>query len=88
MDIVVENKLLLELKAVKKLLLIHQAQVLSYLRVTGIELGILINFGEPRVASQRLILQSARSEESIDAPQPSRPAYAEDVTVHPPSSLE
>lgn len=59
-DIVVEGKLLLELKAVERLLPIHQAQLLSYLRATGLELGILVNFGEPRLASQRMVLQTAR----------------------------
>lgn len=69
LDVVVEGKLLLELKAVEKLLPIHQAQVLSYLRVTGLELGILVNFGEPRVAYQRLVLQTARTPaETVQTP--------------------
>ncbi len=76
-DVVVDDKLLLELKAVEKLLPIHQAQVLSYLRVSGLELGILINFGEPRVASQRLVLQSARNEGATDVPQPGQPVNPE-----------
>lgn len=44
LDVVVENKLILELKACENLLPIHEAQLLTYLKMTGIELGLLINF--------------------------------------------
>jgi GxxExxY protein len=44
LDILVENKLVLELKAVEKLLAIHHSQVLSYLKATQLPLGLLINF--------------------------------------------
>ncbi len=43
-DLVVERALILELKAVPVLLPVHTAQLLSYLRMTGIRLGLLINF--------------------------------------------
>jgi GxxExxY protein len=43
-DILVENQLIIELKAVDALAPIHKAQVLSYLRMTGCKLGLLINF--------------------------------------------
>lgn len=43
-DIVIENKLLIEVKAVEALHDIHTAQVLTYLKLTGIKLGLLINF--------------------------------------------
>ena len=43
-DLIVDGKILVELKAVDYLLPVHRAQVLSYLRATGIELGLLINF--------------------------------------------
>ena len=43
-DIVVEHSLLLELKAVERLLPIHEAQVLTYLKLTGIRVGLLFNF--------------------------------------------
>ena len=78
-DVVVEGKLLLELKAVEKLLPIHQAQVLSYLRVTGLELGILVNFGEVRVASQRLVLQTARKVGGANHPQSNLPPNPDDL---------
>lgn len=44
LDLVVENKVILELKAVEKLLPIHEAQLLSYLKLSGLQLGLLINF--------------------------------------------
>jgi GxxExxY protein len=43
-DIIVEEILLLELKAVDALLPIHEAQLLSYLKLTGLSVGLLINF--------------------------------------------
>ena len=45
-DIIVENKVILELKSVKDLHPVHQAQLVNYLKATGIEVGLLINFGE------------------------------------------
>jgi len=44
LDIVVENKVILELKAVEKIIPIHEAQILSYLKLSGLRLGLLINF--------------------------------------------
>lgn len=44
LDIVVQEQLVLEIKAVETLLPIHQAQVLTYLKLTGLRLGLLINF--------------------------------------------
>ncbi|MFM2397423.1 MAG: hypothetical protein RLZZ144_673 [Pseudomonadota bacterium] len=47
MDIVVDNRLILELKAVEKLLPIHDAQLLTYLRLSGLKTGLLLNFNVP-----------------------------------------
>jgi GxxExxY protein len=46
LDLVVENKLALEIKSVDRLLPIHQAQLLTYLRLTGLPVGVLVNFRE------------------------------------------
>ena len=51
MDIVVNNSVVLELKVVEHLLPIHEAQLLSYLRLTGKKLGLLINFNTPILKS-------------------------------------
>ena len=46
MDVVVNELVILELKSVEKLELVHFKQLLTYLRLTGLRLGLLINFGE------------------------------------------
>ncbi len=45
-DIIVENKVILELKSLEVLAPVHSKQLLTYLRIAGIKLGLLINFGE------------------------------------------
>jgi GxxExxY protein len=45
-DIVVEEKILIEIKAVNRLLPLHEAQLLNYLKATGTRIGLLVNFGE------------------------------------------
>jgi len=55
-DLVVENKIILELKALKQLGDIERAQVINYLKVTGLQLGILINFGAKSLISERIVL--------------------------------
>ncbi|HQI82913.1 MAG TPA: GxxExxY protein [Deltaproteobacteria bacterium] len=52
-DMVVEGQVLVELKAVKALLPEHQAQVINYLKTTGLTIGLLVNFGTPRVEYKR-----------------------------------
>lgn len=47
MDLVVEGTLIVELKAVKQLHPIHEAQLLSYLKLSGLAIGLLINFHVP-----------------------------------------
>jgi GxxExxY protein len=53
-DLVVENRLLIELKAVRVLDAMHQAQCLNYLKATGFWLCLLLNFGSPRLEIKRL----------------------------------
>ena len=57
-DLVVEGLVLVELKAVSKLKAIHKAQVISYLRTTGLPLGLLMNFNSRRLkdSMQRIAL--------------------------------
>jgi GxxExxY protein len=45
-DILVDNKVIVELKAVSELSKIHEVQLVNYLKATGIKIGLLINFGE------------------------------------------
>jgi len=44
MDVVVENRVILELKTAEKLVPVHEAQMLTYLRLSGIKVGLLMNF--------------------------------------------
>lgn len=53
-DVLVEGKLLLELKAETELLPIDEAQVITYLKVTGLKLGILVNFGGDELEVKRI----------------------------------
>ncbi len=54
LDLVVDGKILLELKAVSALNDLFKQQLLSYLKAAGLRLGILINFGSRRVESVRI----------------------------------
>ena len=55
LDLVVDGKVLLELKAVSALTDVFKQQMLSYLKATRLKLGILINFGTPRVEYTRIV---------------------------------
>jgi len=52
-DILVEGVVIIELKAVKAIAPEHQAQLINYLNATGIEVGLLINFGSPKLEYRR-----------------------------------
>jgi GxxExxY protein len=54
LDFVIEGKIILELKAVSALTDVFKQQMLSYLKATDLRLGILINFGTPRVEYIRI----------------------------------
>jgi GxxExxY protein len=62
-DILVDNLLIVELKAVEKILPIHKAQLLSYLKLLNKPLGLLINFHEPILKNgiYRMMLEEAVS---------------------------
>ena len=48
-DLLVEESVIVELKVVEKLLRIHEAQLLAYLKLSGLQLGLLINFHVPQL---------------------------------------
>ena len=54
-DIIVENCIIVELKVVRQLLKIHEAQLVNYLVSTGKDIGLLINFGTEKVQIKRKI---------------------------------
>jgi GxxExxY protein len=45
-DIIVENKVILEMKSVERIRNVHKKQLLTYMKLTGMKLGFLLNFGE------------------------------------------
>ena len=45
-DVIVENKVIIELKSVERITNVHKKQLLTYLRLTGMKLGYLLNFGD------------------------------------------
>ncbi len=57
-DLLVDNTLIVELKAMEQLLPIHEAQLITYLKLTGIRLGLLINFNVSKLKDgiKRIIL--------------------------------
>ena len=55
-DIIVEDQVILEIKAISSLEKIHEAQILNYLKATGIKIGILVNFTHPKAEIKRFIL--------------------------------
>ena len=49
LDLLVGQKVIVEIKATEKEHAIHKAQVLTYLRLTGLKLGLVLNFGQSRL---------------------------------------
>ena len=54
-DIIVDGAVLLEIKAIKELSGIHEVQIVNYLKATGIEVGLLINFGRSVSIKRRIM---------------------------------
>ncbi len=55
LDLVVNERIILELKAVSEIAPVHKQQALSYLKATGLQLALVINFGASRVQSHRVV---------------------------------
>jgi len=58
-DVMVENKVIMEIKATKSLGIEHEAQLLNYLKATDIEVGLLLNFG-PKPEIKRKVFDNTR----------------------------
>jgi GxxExxY protein len=69
-DLVVAEAVLVEIKAVSQTLPVHKAQVINYLNATGMNVGLLVNFGTPRIEYFRL----RRPDHSPDPVHPAHPA--------------
>jgi GxxExxY protein len=55
-DLVVDDKVIVEVKAVEKIDDIHRAQLLNYLRISGLRVGLIINFAKPKLKYERFIV--------------------------------
>ena len=55
-DLLIENQVIVELKACKTLEDIHFAQCINYLKATGLHICLLLNFGTPKVQIKRIVL--------------------------------
>jgi GxxExxY protein len=65
LDLVVENSVVVELKAATALAEVHRAQVLSYLKATGLEVGLILNFGERSLIWKRVTHTSNRVDSAL-----------------------
>lgn len=55
-DLVVDDKIIVEVKAVERLHPAHEAQILNYLKATGKKIGLLVNFTHPKATVKRFVL--------------------------------
>ncbi len=55
-DILIEDKIILELKSADNIVNAHRAQTLNYLKATGLGLAIILNFGKERLEYERLVV--------------------------------
>ena len=62
MDLVVQNDVIVELKSVSKLIPAHRAQLFNYMRITRKPIGLLINFGQPKLQGERYGLDPITNE--------------------------
>jgi len=73
LDNVANKRVILEYKAVSEIARIHEQQALSYLKATGLELAIVINFGAERVQSSRVIYTKNKVKMPSRLPRPRLP---------------
>ena len=76
LDNVANRRVILEYKAVSEISRIHEQQALSYLKATGLELAIVINFGAERVQSSRVVYTKEKTRMPTHLPRP-RPSVGE-----------
>ena len=55
-DMIVEDSVLIEIKAIEALQKVHEAQILNYLKATGYKVGLLVNFTHPKAIIKRFVL--------------------------------
>ena len=68
-DLIVENSVIIELKAVNELSKIHETQLVNYLKATGVEVGLLISFGDD-VSIKRKVVQDRKERQNYKKKKP------------------
>jgi len=63
-DILVEKKVIVEIKTVETFDKIHEAQLLNYLKASGIQVGLLVNFKHPKADVKRMVLNLPEGHEN------------------------
>ena len=76
LDMLVEERVVIELKSVAKILPVHRAQLLTYLRLTGKPVGLVLNFGEIPLGKRRVVHDDLLSAPSVDSASPRAAAQA------------
>lgn len=66
-DLFVDGKIIVELKAVKSLAPEHSAQLINYLNATGVQVGLMINFGNQKLEYKRLTRSHRTTNEESDS---------------------
>lgn len=67
-DFVIDSKIIMEIKAVRSLADEHRAQVHNYLKATGFQVGLLANFGKPKMLEyERIVRTQPSSSDSLDS---------------------
>jgi len=59
-DLIVENKIIIETKTVENIIADHRGTLLNYLRITNLEVGLIVNYKHPKLEWERLVLDTAR----------------------------
>ena len=82
-DLLVENEIIVELKSIRSIMQIHEVQLVNYLKATGKELGLLINFGEKGVQVKRKVrdLKSFSQTENKNSVNPVIPSKKNHVNL-------
>ena len=64
-DILVEEKVIVEVKTVENFGKVHEAQLLNYLKATGIQVGLLVNFKHPKAEIKRMVLNLPEGHDTL-----------------------
>jgi len=65
-DLICFEQVIVEIKALKQLTSVEEAQLLNYLKATGKPVGVLLNFGSPKLEWKRMVLTHPHSRRSVD----------------------